>query len=107
ATAIILEEQASDHFASGVKARDRTAETMLDLGLVGDFQTAEGKGYTSGHVIGMVWRLVDRVRPVGLVDLKPRRCPAIKNVGIEGRVSRTGGVEFSHRPEESCGFHIL
>ena len=68
AAGVVVVEEPADDLAGGVEAGDRVAGRVLDLGVVGDLEAAEGEGDAGRHGIGLVGRLVEALGPVGLVD---------------------------------------
>src|SRR5271165_4284730 len=68
AAGVVVEEEAAGDLAGGVEAGDRVARGVLDLGVAGDLEAAEGEGDARCHGIGLVGRLVEGLGPVGLVD---------------------------------------
>src|ERR1700754_3577794 len=62
-------EQPSDNLSGGKEARNRFAGGVDDLsGFRYDRQTAKGEGHATTHLIGLEWRLVDRLCPVRFID---------------------------------------
>src|SRR4029077_19505032 len=56
---VIVEEEAADDLAGCVEAGDRVAGRVLDLGVVGDLESAEGKGDAGRDGISLVGRGVE------------------------------------------------
>src|SRR6201987_1450620 len=97
AAGVVVEEEATGDFAGGVDAGDRVAGRVLDLGVSGDLEAAEGEGDAGRHGIGLVGRLVEALGPVGLVDREAARREAVADVRVERGLRVWGGVERPYR----------
>src|SRR5438552_19213386 len=82
-TRIVEVEQSSDQFARGVEAGNRAAIDTLRARIAVDAQTAEGKRYPASHGVGLEWRRIDGIGPIGLVHCQAFRAPAVAHGGIE------------------------
>src|SRR5271165_1065262 len=102
AAGVIVEEETAGDFAGGVEAGDRMARGVLDLGIVGDLEAAEGEGDAGRHGVGLVGRPVEALGPVGLVNRETARRQPVADVGVERYVGAWGGVEGPHRVEETA-----
>ena len=70
AARIVEIEQATDEFTGGIEARYRLHVSVHYLTLLIDAQTAESKSGPATNLIRMEGWLINRVRPIGLVDGK-------------------------------------
>src|SRR5262245_30497843 len=101
AAGVVVEIKPAGDFAGGVEAGDGLARTVLDLGVGGDLEAAEGEGDAGRHGIGLVGRLVEALGPIGLVDREAARRKPVTDVRVEGHVGPGGGVEGAHGLQET------
>src|SRR5262249_19653 len=73
-------KEAAHQFTGGIEAADRLVVGIEHLGVGGDTHAAEGKGEAAGDRVAFERRLIDRVRPVALVDGESFRASAILDV---------------------------
>ena len=102
AAGVVVVVEAADDLAGGVEAGDRPAGRVLDLGAGGDLEPAEGEGDAGGHRVGLVGRLVEALRPVGLVERKARRAQPVMDVRVERRLGSGRCVEGPHRLQKAA-----
>src|ERR1700694_5849015 len=81
AAGVVVVEEAADDLAGGVEAGDRVARCVLDLGVVGDLEAAEGEGDAGRYGIGLVGRLIEALGPVGLVDREAAGAEPVTDIG--------------------------
>src|SRR3989442_9249349 len=100
AAGIVEIEQSPDQFAGGIEAADRLVVGIEHFGVGGDAHAAEGEGEAAGHRVAFERRLVDRVRPVALVDGEALGAPTVLDVRIERNVAAHGLIVFGDGLEE-------
>src|SRR4030095_5810719 len=104
AAAIVVKEQAPNHLARRIEPGNDATIKVLDLAILRDLHASESERHARGHVVGVERRRIERYRPVGLVDRKPKRPPSVEHVRIERHAAAAGVVVSAHSAQE--GFRI-
>src|SRR5690606_28161755 len=108
AARIVVIEDPAHELAGGIESLDAVARLVLDLSALRiDLEAAEAEGDAAGDRIGFERRLVQAVRPVGLVDLEPLGAAAVLDRGVVGNVGAHRGVVFLELPQAVLGIHAL
>ena len=72
-----------------------------------DLQTAEAERDATGDSVGLEWRGVQRIRPIGLVHRQTLGTPSVLDVGIERNLGLHGGVVGFQRFERGLLVRIV
>src|SRR5215472_18496648 len=83
AAGVVMIKEPADDFASSKETGDLPAGSVLDLRLVRDLESAEGEGDAGRHRVGLIRRLIESLRPVGLVDRQACGAQPVENIGVE------------------------
>src|SRR6185295_15364531 len=78
---VVEPEDAAHQLARGIEARDQLAVRIDDLPLRIDLQAAKAERNAAGHRVGLERRCIERIRPVGLVDVQALGATPVLHVG--------------------------
>src|SRR5262249_22773751 len=107
-TAGIVEiEEPANQLAGGVEPWNRHVLDIEHMPQRVDLQAAERERDPTSYRIGFEGRLLDRIRPVRLVDRQAYGALAVFDVGIEFDVTSNGGVVLPECLHESGGIDVL
>src|SRR3546814_21176007 len=85
-----ISDWSSDVCSSDLQTGDRRQVDVEHRTVAVDAQTAEGERHPAGHLIGLVWRRVERVGPVRLGHRQPAGASAVLHVGVRSEERRVG-----------------